>query len=94
MANYISQLSPSTVLIGVTADDASASLTTAATIALLAIGVNVSSLGYRGKVAFVAYVGRPSASEMNLAPADGRNVHLSAIVQRKYSLYCEPNFIS
>jgi Interleukin-like EMT inducer len=57
MANYINSLPLFTVLIGVTADDATYSLTQNLKSALLAIGVNVSGLKFRDQVSFVAQIG-------------------------------------
>jgi hypothetical protein len=86
LASYINDLPTFTVLVGVTADDAQSRLQQAAQDALFAIGVNVTHLSFRGKVAFVAQVGQPSAAVMNLAGPYGNNVKLNVIVSRKYDL--------
>jgi len=69
LANYINNLPQSTVLIGVTADEASNGLTDVAKTALRSIGVDVSTLRYRGSLSFVAQVGRPTATVMKLMTA-------------------------
>lgn len=84
LAAYITNLPPTTILIGVTADSADGSLTAAAKSALLSIGIDVTQLQYRGKVAFVAQAGRPSAALVNLAPRFGDHAKLNAIVCRTY----------
>ena len=84
LASYINQLPAETILIGVTADEPKWQLTVAAKNALLNIGVNVTQLDYRGKVAFVACIGHPSMTVMDLAGSGGNNVLTSAIVGRKY----------
>jgi Interleukin-like EMT inducer len=76
MATYITSLPLNTVLIGVTADDAQHSLTNNATSALLAIGVNVTGLEFRGKVSFVALIGQPTSSVSQVAPAGGENAKI------------------
>jgi len=68
LANYINNLPQSTVLVGVTADEASVGLTDVAMTALRSIGVDVSTLLYRGCLSFVAQVGRPIATVMKLMP--------------------------
>jgi hypothetical protein len=81
---YISGLSPTTVLIGVTADEAANLLTQAARDTLLSIGVNVTQLQYRDKAAFIAQIGRPSAAVMNTTKQFGSNIRLNAVVSRTY----------
>ena len=81
MANYINGLPYSTVLVGVTADDAQNQLKDNAKGALLRIGVDVSELQYRGKVSFVAQVGRPSAALQMLATQSADVVVLEAAVR-------------
>jgi hypothetical protein len=82
LANYVFGLSATTTLVGVTADEASTSLTDQARAALLALGVNVTLLAYRGKVAFVAQVGRSSATAMELVPPFGNHAKLKVVVSR------------
>jgi hypothetical protein len=79
---YISGLSSNTVLVGVTADTAEAALTTAARQALLGIGVDMTQLSYRGKLAFIAQVGRPSATLVEIGLRYGNLTKLNAIVSR------------
>jgi len=81
LANYISGLPTSTVLIGVTTDDARWNLYSDAINALLAIGVDATGLQIRGKLAFVAQIGRPTATVMRLAAPVGSNVNISVLVQ-------------
>jgi len=81
LANYITGLPTSTVLIGATIDEASWSLNTMAIDALLGIGVNVTGLEYRGKLAFVAQIGRPEATVMKLYPRYGHNLELAVSVR-------------
>ena len=83
LASYISQLSTSTVLLGATGYDATTNMNSAARTALFNIGVNVTPLETCGKVVFVAYVGRPSATEVNIAPSSGQNLRLNTTVQRE-----------
>jgi len=81
LANYINGLPMSTVLIGVTADEARIYLESNAINALLGIGVDATGLQYRGKIAFVAQIGRPTAAVMATAPRGGHNVKLSVSVK-------------
>ena len=74
MAAYISSLRRYTVLIGVTTDDAFASLTQNATSALLAIGVNVKGLAFRGKVFFATQIGQPENTVSLVATPGGANL--------------------
>lgn len=83
LATYISNLPTSTVLVGVTADEASVSLAPAAT-ALLNIGVDVSGLEFRGMIAFVAQIGRPSATLMIKTGQYQNTAKLNALVTRTY----------
>jgi CHASE2 domain-containing sensor protein len=86
LITYINGLPNSTVLVGVTADDPQQSLTTAATNALLAIGVNVTGLQFRGKVSFIAHVGRPSVALMKMKTTPPNDVLvLTADVRCKYA---------
>ena len=71
MATYINSLSLNTVLIGVTADEPTYSLTQNATSALLAIGVNATGLQFRGKVTFMAQIGQPANAVSTVAPSGG-----------------------
>ena len=86
MATYISKLPSNTVLIGITADDAQASLTQNAKSALLAIGVNVNGLQWRGKAIFVAQIGRPAVSVSLMASSGGNNLQTSMAVTSMSSL--------
>jgi Interleukin-like EMT inducer len=81
MATYINNLHLSTALIGVTRDEASRCLTVNAKNALAAIGVHVTSLADRGKVAFVAQKGQPAMSVSVLAPAGGNNLKINVIAR-------------
>jgi Interleukin-like EMT inducer len=76
MATYINGLPSNTVLIGVTADEPQNALTQNAKSALLAIGVNVAGLQYRGKVTFVAQIGRPTMTVSQVMPGGDENVKL------------------
>ena len=76
MATYINGLPLNTVLIGFTADDAQNALTQNASNALLAIGVNVTRLQYRGKVSFVAQIGQPATTVSQMAPPGGENLKI------------------
>ena len=81
MATYINGIpSLDTVLIGVTADDSQRYLTANAKSALLAIGVNVNALQYRGKVSFVTQIGQPAISVSQMAPAGGNSVKITVSV--------------
>jgi hypothetical protein len=81
---YISGVPPTTLLVVVTADEATNSLTQAAKDTLLSIGVNVMQLGFRDKAAFISQIGRPSATVMNTTKHDGINARLNAVVSRTY----------
>jgi len=81
MANYINGLPMSTVLIGVTADEPSRYLETNAKTALRSLGLSVSGLVYRGKVAFVAQIGRPSVTVSKIASPGGNSLQISVMVQ-------------
>jgi len=69
------------VLIGVTTDDARWNLQSVAINALLAIGVDAAGLQIRGKLAFVAQIGRPTATVIRLAAPGGSNVNINVLVQ-------------
>jgi len=92
MAKYITALPKSTVLVGVTADDAQSQLCSrpSAINALLSIGVNVTGLVYNGKISFVAQVGQPSATLMKLGGKSADVLVLTAAVRRKY-YYLRPS---
>jgi Interleukin-like EMT inducer len=77
MATYINTLPLNKVLIGVTADDAQYNLTQNAKSALLAIGVDVNGLQFRGKVSFAAQIGRPSISVSHVAPPGVHNLKIT-----------------
>jgi hypothetical protein len=81
---YLSGLPETTILVGATADEATISLTDAARNALLTIGVDVSQLEFRGKAAFIAQVGRPSATVMNIVGSHGNTLKLNAVVSGVY----------
>jgi Interleukin-like EMT inducer len=83
LATYISGLPSWTILIGITADEAAHSLTSAAKTALLRIGVDAAQLAFRGKLSFVAQVGRPSGTVMRLKPAGGNPLKLDTTVSRE-----------
>jgi len=83
MANYINGLPMSTVLIGVTADEPSRYLETNAKTALRSLGVDVSGLVFRGKVAFVVQIGRPSVRVSRIASSGGNNLQISVTVRGK-----------
>ena len=76
MANYINTLPLNTVLIGVTTDDPQRSLTQNAISALLAIGVNVAGLQYRGEVSFVAQIGQPAMTVAQMASPGGSSLKI------------------
>jgi len=81
LANYINGLPMSTILVGVTADEASSSLETNGQAALNSIGANVNGLLYRGKVAFVAQIGQQSATLSRTAAPGGNNVQISVTIR-------------
>jgi Interleukin-like EMT inducer len=81
MASYINSLPTSTVLIGVTAGEASHMLEINGRKALLSIGVDVTGLQILGKVAFVAQVGRPALTVMRMGPLGGDNVKITVNVR-------------
>ena len=77
MATYINGLPLNTMLIGVTADDASVSLTQNVKSALLSIGVNVTALAFRGKALFAAQTGQPSTTLSFVAFSGGNNLDVA-----------------
>jgi len=81
LAAYIGGLKVGSILVGGSADDAQASLGWNAMQALATIGVDVSTLVFRGKFAFVAQIGRPEATLMVLKAPGGNNFVLDVIVQ-------------
>jgi len=83
MTNYINGLPMSTVLIGVTADDPHSNLEKLGVNALRSLGVDLSELLYRGKVAFVAQIGRPSVTVSRVASPGGNNLQISVTVRGK-----------
>jgi len=81
LANYINSLPISTILVGVTADEAIRYLETNGKAALNSIGANVNGLLYRGKVAFVAQIGQQSATLSRTAAPGGNNVQISVTIR-------------
>jgi Interleukin-like EMT inducer len=86
MVTYINSLRQPTVLIGVTADDVTHSLTAAATSTLEGIGVDLTNLVYQGKATFVTQIGNPSASVVKIGPAYGDNLMSTVAVRCTYKL--------
>ena len=80
MATYVIGLPLNTVLIGITSDDSQLSLTQNAKSALLAVGVNVNGLQFRGKVCFAAQIGQPTMSVSQVAPPGVYNLKLTVTV--------------
>jgi len=80
LANYIKGLPMYTVLIGETNDDAHDTLETQGWEALQGIAVNLDGFVHRGKVAFVAQIGRPSATISRIAPPGGNNLVMSVTI--------------
>jgi hypothetical protein len=74
MLEYFAALPINTTLLGVTIDEATDKLTLSARRTLSASGINVRSLGYRGKLVFVATIGRPELSWSRAAGVGGRNL--------------------
>jgi Interleukin-like EMT inducer len=77
MATYINSLPLNTVLIGITSDEPQTALTQNAKSALLAIGVNVTGLQFRGKVSFVAQIGRPTMTISKVAFSGGASLQIT-----------------
>jgi Interleukin-like EMT inducer len=94
MVTYINSLHQPTVLIGITVDDAALSLTATARNTLKAIGVDVSSLAFRSKAAFVTQIGNPSASVLKMAAQYGDNLRFTAAVRCTYIYIYELNVIN
>jgi Interleukin-like EMT inducer len=84
MAAYVQSRTQSTVLIGITADEPTWHLTSGARDAMSAIGVDLSTLVYRGKAGFIAQIGRPSVSVKQVVPDDGSNMTMTIVVSRTY----------
>jgi len=82
--NYIQSLTNETILYGVTCDDALQSLSDDVRAVLVAIGVNVTGLIYRGKLTFVAVIGRPQATVLSVARNGSQNLVMNAILTRSY----------
>jgi Interleukin-like EMT inducer len=87
MATYINSLPSNTVLVGITADDAQGALTLNAKSALLAIGVDVNGLQFRGKVCFMAQVGQPAMTVSQVDPPGVSNLMLTVEVIGKLVLH-------
>ena len=83
LTNYITNLPTLTVLIGVTADEASTNLEINLKKALLSIGVNVTGLQFQGKLAFVTQIGQPALTVMKMGPAGGDNVKIRVNVRSR-----------
>jgi len=81
LRDYIQGLSDGTVLVGVSADEASQYLS-AAQSTLAALGADVSDVRYRGAWAFVAEIGNPSKTvldkELTVASATARQPIVTA----------------
>ena len=91
MTTYINGLPLNTVLIGVTANEATLTLTQNAISALLAIGVNVAGLLFRGKASFVTQIGQPALSVSQVAPPGGYNLRINVNVNGT-GMICFSNF--
>jgi Interleukin-like EMT inducer len=84
MATYIQSRTQSTVLIGITADETTWHLTSGTRDAMSAIGVDLSTLAYRGNAGFIAQIGRPSMSVKQVVPGDGSNMTMTTVVLCTY----------
>lgn len=80
LASYVNGLSPSTVLVGVTADEPIELMQSDAHTALSSIGVDISYLEFRGKMVFIAQVGRPSSTLVKSVGPGGNYLSVNAIV--------------
>jgi len=78
LADYLNGLPNGVIIYGLTCDEATMELTTAARNALFSIGVDVSTLGYRGKLTFVATIGRPQSTVYLIANKGDNNLLMSA----------------
>ena len=81
MIAYVSTLPVSTVVIGVTFDDANSQLSSQVKTSLLGFGIDATHLQFRGKLTFVAQIGHPSGTMMRVAPPGGEHLELTATVQ-------------
>jgi len=82
LANYIDTLANGSILYGVTCDDANTALGNDTRAVLMAIGVDVTELVYRGKVTFIAVIGRPQWTVFSVARNGGDNLVMNAIVTK------------
>jgi len=82
LALYLDSLTPGTVVYGATCDDAKYALWEVGINALLKIGINVSSLTVRGKLTFVAVIGRPLSTVFRIAKPGGDNLFMNALVKQ------------
>jgi Interleukin-like EMT inducer len=86
LVTYINSLHQPTVLIGVTVDEATSSLTAAARNTLKGIGADLNNLNYGGKAAFVTQIGNPSAYVVKIGPHYGDNLRSTVAVRCTYAL--------
>lgn len=80
LADYINTLPLSTVVLGASYDDASKHLNDNAKSALLSIGVNATTLEFRGKLAFIAQIGRPLSTIAQVAPRYGDSLKIRVLL--------------
>ena len=80
MATYINSLASNTVLIGITSDESQRSLTQDTKNALFNIGVNMTGVQFASKVSFVAQIGQPARTVLQVAPPSGSNLMLTVNV--------------
>ena len=84
LANYLQGLSAGSVLLGVGCDDAIATMTDRAKIALANVGVNVRSLVFGGKLAFAAIIGRKESTKSEIKEKGGNNLVVEATPSGRY----------
>lgn len=80
LTNYVTNLSVGTILQGITQDEPSYLLASAVPTLQKVLNVNVSSLYFRGKFAFVAQIGNTGMTVSSVQPSGGNNLNLVAVV--------------
>ena len=80
--DWLNALTYGTTVVGVSMDEASSNIGPASS-ALAALGIDVSSYGYRWRLAFVAYVGKSEDTEMLVQPPGGPAI-LSTLLKGEF----------
>ena len=80
LMSYVSNLPVCTLILGITYDEPELRFSPAYPLFQSELGINLTTLQYRGKFAFMAVIGYPVQTVWSLLPPGGDPVHLTVIV--------------